>query len=54
MGELINSEQNENCPMVSPDGMYFFYFGYDPQSERTNTYWVDVKVIDTCKAKEWK
>jgi hypothetical protein len=25
MGDKINSPYNEHCPMVSPDGKYFFF-----------------------------
>jgi hypothetical protein len=43
MGRVINSEHNENCPTISPDGKYFFFFRYD--GKRSNTYWVSAKII---------
>jgi hypothetical protein len=47
MGSPVNSEDNENCPTLSPDGKYFFFFRYDGKS--SNTYWVDAKIIDSYK-----
>jgi Tol biopolymer transport system component len=43
MGEGINSPQSDYCPMLSPDGKYFFF-----TSTRTgggDIYWVDAKII---------
>ncbi len=40
----INSDQRDFCPMLSPDGKYFFF-----SSKRTGAndiYWVDAKVIN--------
>lgn len=51
MGDLINSEENENCPTVSPDGKYFFFFRYNPKTESDNTFWVDISVIDSYRPK---
>jgi hypothetical protein len=51
MGEVINSPSNENCPMVSPDGKFFFYFRYDPQTDKSSTYWVDIRVMDRYRPK---
>lgn len=47
MGPPINSEDNENCPTLSPDGKYFFFFRYDGES--SNTYWIDAKIIESYK-----
>jgi hypothetical protein len=41
MGELINSEATDYCPMLSPDGKYFFY------TSNGDIYWVDAGIIDT-------
>ena len=54
MGEPINNAHNENCPMIAPDGKYFFFFRYDPKTEKSATYWVDIKIIDILKPQEIK
>jgi Tol biopolymer transport system component len=44
MGETINSEETEYCPMLSPDGKYLFF-----TSTRTGNgdiYWMDAGIID--------
>ena len=54
MGKPINNEQNENCPMISPDGKYFFCFRYNPTTDTSATYWVNIKIIDVLKPIEMK
>ena len=46
MGATINTQDNEGCPTVSPDGEFFFYFKVDMngQTPRGSTYWVDAEV----------
>jgi len=46
MGTPINNELIENCPMVSPDANYFFFFRYDPKKKSRSTYWVDAIIIE--------
>jgi hypothetical protein len=44
MGDVINSDADEICPSVSPDGKYLFF-----TSNRNGTsavYWVDASVIE--------
>ncbi len=41
MGEEINSEEADYCPMVSPDGKYFYY------TQGDDLMWVDAGIIDT-------
>lgn len=43
MGDAINSEHNEVCPVVTPDGKYLFYLS--ASSERNEVYWVDTEII---------
>ncbi len=43
MGEPINSASNEICPMVSPDGRYFFFNSF--RSGNADNYWLDADVI---------
>jgi len=45
LGSPINNQLNENCPMLSPDGEYFFFLRYDPTTEVSHTYWVDVNIL---------
>jgi hypothetical protein len=49
MGKPINNANNENCPTISPDGKYFFFFRYDPKNEKSATYWVSARIIDALK-----
>lgn len=50
MGKKINSSETEYCPMLSPDGKYFFF-----TSRRTGNgdiYWIDAGIIDELKPKD--
>jgi hypothetical protein len=49
MGELINSRLGENCPQVTPDGKYFFFNRFNPETENGNIYWVSAKIIEDLK-----
>ena len=46
LGAPINNPLNENCPCVSPDGCWFFFFRYDPSANDFRTYWVDAAILD--------
>ncbi len=52
MGKTINSELIENCPTISPDGKYFFFLRTD--RKKTNTYWIDIKYLETLKSADLK
>jgi ankyrin repeat protein len=43
MGPRVNTGSNEICPMVSPDGRYFFFNSY--RSGNADNYWMDASVI---------
>jgi ankyrin repeat protein len=43
MGEKINTEYVENCPILSPDGKFLFF------TRNGDIYWVDAKVIQEFK-----
>lgn len=43
MGNRINSSGTDYCPMLSPDGKYFFYTRTD--TGNGDIYWVDAKII---------
>jgi len=50
MGSAVNSDKREFCPMLSPDGKYFFF-----TSKRTGAndiYWIDAKIIDTLRPEQ--
>lgn len=54
MGESINSE-NAGWPYVSPDGKYFFFVSSkDNDSWFYKVYWVDAKIIEELKPKNFK
>lgn len=40
MGEPLNSEHTDYCPIVTPDGLYFFF------SRNGDIYWVDATVLE--------
>ena len=44
LGESINTDQYDYCPVVSPDGRYFFY------TYSGDVYWVDAGFIDSLRA----
>ena len=52
MGERINTEFLEFCPMMSPDGKYLFF----TSNRRGNgdIYWVDARVIEELKQDKLK
>ncbi len=52
MGPEINSKFHEYCPIVSPDGKYFFFTSNRLGNE--DIYWVDSKVILDLKKKKIK
>ncbi len=52
MGERINTEYLEFCPMLSPDGKYLFFTSY--RRGNGDIYWVDAKIIEKLKPKEFK
>jgi hypothetical protein len=43
MGDKINSSGSDYCPMLSPDGKYFFYTRTD--TGNGDIYWVDAQII---------
>jgi len=52
MGPNINSESGEICPSVSLDGQYLFFTSR--KRGKADIYWVDAKIIDTCKPDDLK
>jgi hypothetical protein len=39
LGEKINTEHYDFCPVITPDGKYFFY------SSNGDIYWVDAEIL---------
>ncbi|MGD8538684.1 MAG: hypothetical protein PVI66_08200 [Candidatus Aminicenantes bacterium] len=54
MGEPINDKYIENCPIISPDGKYFFFIRYNPETEKAVTYWVSARIIEALKPEDLK
>jgi hypothetical protein len=47
MGGAINSDERDFCPMVTPDGKYFFFSS--KREGEGDIFWVDAKFIDTLR-----
>ena len=43
MGKMFNTSGYDFCPIVSPDGKYFFF------TSRGDIYWVDAKILNSFK-----
>jgi len=52
LGEAINSEGWETCPIVSPDGKYFFFSSN--RNGRNKIYWVEIRFIEEIKSEKLK
>jgi Tol biopolymer transport system component len=39
LGDKMNTSAHENCPVISPDGRYFFFNSYK-REEQTHSYWL--------------
>lgn len=49
-GNEVNSNVNEGCPSITPDGKYMF-FGRDQEDGTANLYWVSTEVIENLRHK---
>ncbi len=53
MGEKTNTVQEENWPVISPDGKYiFFCSNIDSKTGFPDVYWVDAKIIEELRPEE--
>ncbi len=43
LGETVNSERTDYCPVISPDGEYFFY------TSGPDVYWMDARFVETMR-----
>lgn len=46
LGEQINTDVNETCPSISPDGKFIFFSRYNDLNGKPDIYWVSSSVID--------
>ena len=51
IGEPINSDYEENCPTLSPDGKYFLFNKRNITTGKSDIYWVDARIIEELKQK---
>lgn len=49
LGTTVNSNFNETCPSITPDGKYLFFSRYNEEGGLPNIYWVSSKIIDDLK-----
>lgn len=52
LGDPINTEIIENCPMLSPNGRQFLFFRYDRATKAAHSYWVDASVLERLRPKQ--
>lgn len=48
-GPTINTEHAEFAPHISPDGEYLFFSKWDINSDWSDIYWVDAKIVEELK-----
>jgi len=46
LGNDVNSNFDETCPSMTPDGKYLFFSRYNEEGGLSNIYWISAKVID--------
>ncbi|TFH46496.1 MAG: hypothetical protein E4G94_02290 [ANME-2 cluster archaeon] len=51
LGNNVNTDYNETCPSISPDGKYIFFSRYNESGGLSNIYWVSAKIIEELKRK---
>ncbi len=51
LGEHINTNVNETCPSISPDGKFIFFSRYNDLNGKPDIYWVSSSVINNLKQK---
>lgn len=54
LGIIVNSNFNETCPSITPDGKYIFFSRYDEEGGISNIYWVSAEVLNKFKPKDLK
>ena len=54
LGAEVNTNVNETCPSISPDGKYVFFSRYNEENGASNIYWISSEVIQQLKPKDIK
>ena len=52
LGNAVNSNFDETCPSITPDGKYLFFGRYNEEGGLSNFYWVSTEIIETLKNKQ--
>lgn len=54
LGNEVNSNFDETCPSITPDGKYLFFGRYNEEGGLSNFYWVSTEIINTLKTAYFK
>jgi len=54
LGSGVNSNFNETCPSITPDGKYLFFSRYNEEGGIPNIYWVSAKIIEELRKNSFK
>ena len=54
LGSGVNSNFNETCPSITPDGKYLFFSRYEEEGGLSNIYWVSAEVLNRLKSEYLK
>ncbi len=54
LGSAVNSNFDETCPSLTPDGKYLFFSRYNEEGELSNIYWVSAEVIRRLRSDDLK
>lgn len=54
LGSAVNSNFNETCPSITPDGKYLFFSRYDEEGGLSNIYWVSAEVLNRIRSDYFK
>jgi len=49
LGSTVNSNFNETCPSITPDGKFLFFSRYSEEGGLPNIYWVSAGIINKLK-----
>lgn len=52
LGNKINTEFDETCPSLTPDGKYLFFSRYNEEDGLSNFYWVSTGIIESLRPKQ--
>ena len=54
LGNEVNSNFDETCPSITPDGKYLFFSRYNEEGGLSNSYWASTDIIDKLKTANFK